>query len=128
MFYSTVFAGVGVDIRVHKTVVLGLSENMENLLQEGGRSMRGSVKETSGQLGISFFLHKGALGKIVRYSKRIKLKDQTRGELSCAKLSQWSKKANLRLSVTWFGYFGIELWLGQSLSFSSSLLDEHKLH
>ena len=45
------------------TVVFGLSENIENLLQEAGRSMRGSSAETVGQLGISFFLHKGAVGK-----------------------------------------------------------------
>ena len=63
-FKSFIFIeGVGVDIRVHNTLVLGLSENIENVLQEGGRSMRGSVAETQGQLGISFFLHKGALGK-----------------------------------------------------------------
>ena len=72
MFYLTVFAGVGVDIRVHKTVVLGLSENMENLLQEGGRSMRGSITETKGQLGIRFFLHKGSLGKsLISYHYQI---------------------------------------------------------
>ena len=53
---------MGVDLRVTNTVVIGLSENMENLVQEGGRSMRGSDQETRGRLGYSFFLHKGALG------------------------------------------------------------------
>ena len=62
-FSYNLLSGVGVDIRVENTVVIGLSENMENLLQEGGRSMRGSVHETSGRRGFSFFLHKGKLGK-----------------------------------------------------------------
>ena len=35
------FLGVGVDIRIANTVVLGLSETIEDFLQEGGRSMRG---------------------------------------------------------------------------------------
>ena len=37
---------------------------MEGLLQEGGRVMRGSLEETGGKQGISFFFHKGAVGKI----------------------------------------------------------------
>ena len=57
------FLGVGVDIRIANTVVLGLSESLEDFLQEGGRSMRGGEQETQGQIGYSFFLHKGALGK-----------------------------------------------------------------
>ena len=55
--------GVGVDIRVDNTVVIGLSETIEDFLQEGGRSMRGGEQETQGQRGYSFFLHKGSLGK-----------------------------------------------------------------
>ena len=62
---ATVSLGVGVDVRVHNTVVLGLSENVENLLQEAGRSMRGGAAETGGDRGISFFLHKGTLGKFI---------------------------------------------------------------
>ena len=54
--------GVGVDVRVDNTVVLGLSENFENLLQEGGRSLRGGDQETLNRRGFSFFLHKGKLG------------------------------------------------------------------
>ena len=41
---------------------IGLSENIENLIQEAGRSMRGSAVDTSGEKGLSFFLHKGTLG------------------------------------------------------------------
>ena len=55
--------GVGVDIRVHRSIIFGLSSNTEDLLQEGGRCMRGGVDETMGERGFSFFLHKGALGK-----------------------------------------------------------------
>ena len=54
--------GVGVDIRVHHSLVFGLSANVEDLLQEDGRSMRGSESETLGARGYSFFLHKGSLG------------------------------------------------------------------
>ena len=50
------------DIRVDSAVIFGLSESIENLVQEGGRVMRGGDEETSGRLGYSFFLHKGALG------------------------------------------------------------------
>ena len=50
------------DIRVHRSLSFGLAANMENLLQEAGRPMRGSLTETDGQQGFSFFLHKGALG------------------------------------------------------------------
>ena len=60
--------GVGVDIRVDNTVVIGLSETMEDLLQEGGRSMRGGLQETQGRRGYSFFLHKGSLGRRVKTS------------------------------------------------------------
>jgi hypothetical protein len=56
------FLGVGVDLRVHNTISIGLPETPENLFQEGGRPMRGSLSETQGQQGYSFFLHKGALG------------------------------------------------------------------
>ena len=55
-------AGVGVDIRVHHSVNFGLSSTMEDLLQESGRVMRGSVQEIDGRQGFAFFLHKGALG------------------------------------------------------------------
>ena len=63
--FSSIFpcSGVGVDIRVANTLVLGLSENMESLMQESGRSMRGAEGETQGLMGFSFFLHKGALGE-----------------------------------------------------------------
>jgi hypothetical protein len=44
-------------------VIFGLSENIESLVQESGRSMRGGDAETQGQTGHSFFLHKGALGE-----------------------------------------------------------------
>ena len=59
--YYTIL-GVGVDIRVHNSVNLGLSATAEDFFQEGGRPMRGSELETQGQQGFSFFLHKGALG------------------------------------------------------------------
>ena len=55
--------GVGVDIKVHNAVIFGLSETAENLLQEGGRPMRGSTVETNGRRGLAFFFHKGVLGK-----------------------------------------------------------------
>ena len=54
--------GVGVDIKVHNAVIFGLSETAENLLQEGGRPMRGSAAETNGKRGLAFFFHKGVLG------------------------------------------------------------------
>ena len=57
------YVGVGVDIRVGCSVVFGLSQTPEDFLQEGGRAMRGAERETRGQLGFSFFLHKGSLGK-----------------------------------------------------------------
>ena len=56
--------GVGVDIRVHNSINFGLAASMEDLLQEGGRVMRGSTEETAGKQGYAFFLHKGALGLI----------------------------------------------------------------
>ena len=62
--FKYMFAGVGVDIRVNNTIVFGLSETIEDLLQEGGRSMRGGDLETKGKTGYSFFFHKGALGKL----------------------------------------------------------------
>ena len=60
---ATVSLGVGVDIRVHNAVMFGLAETAENLLQEGGRAMRGSSHETDGKHGYAFFFHKGHLGK-----------------------------------------------------------------
>ena len=48
---------------MNHAVVFGLSETPENILQEGGRPMRGSIKETGGKQGYAFFFHKGALGK-----------------------------------------------------------------
>ena len=50
------------DIRVANTVVFGLSETIEALVQEAGRSMRGGDMETQGRRGLTFFFHKGALG------------------------------------------------------------------
>ena len=55
--------GVGVDIKVNNAVIFGLPETAENLLQEGGRPMRGSQQETLGKQGFAFFFHKGSLGK-----------------------------------------------------------------
>ena len=46
------------------SVIFGLSASVEDFLQEGGRVMRGGVSETGGRIGYSFFLHKGALGKL----------------------------------------------------------------
>ena len=63
MYKTICFTGVGVDIRVNHAVIFGLSETAENLLQEGGRPMRGARQETAGQQGFAFFFHKGALGK-----------------------------------------------------------------
>ena len=60
---ATVSLGVGVDIRVDNAVMFGLAETAENLIQEGGRAMRGSILETSGMHGYAFFFHKGRLGK-----------------------------------------------------------------
>ena len=53
------------DIRVTNSINFGLAASMEDLLQEGGRVMRGSDMETGGKQGLSFFLHKGALGNIL---------------------------------------------------------------
>ena len=50
------------DIRVQHSINFGLAASMEDLLQEGGRVMRGSIQETAGKQGYAFFLHKGALG------------------------------------------------------------------
>jgi hypothetical protein len=61
-FQSYCFSGVGVDIRVQNSINFGLAASMEDLLQEGGRVMRGSIQETAGKQGYAFFLHKGALG------------------------------------------------------------------
>ena len=57
------------DIRVHKSVNFGLAASIEDLLQEGGRVMRGSYEETSGKQGFSFFLHKGSLGRVQNYEQ-----------------------------------------------------------
>ena len=51
------------DIRVTTAVMFGLSENAENFVQEGGRAMRGSERETEGKHGYAFYFHKGNLGK-----------------------------------------------------------------
>ena len=59
---ATVSLGVGVDIRVDNAVMFGLASTAENLLQEGGRAMRGSHQETSGMHGYAFFFQKGHLG------------------------------------------------------------------
>ena len=53
---------MGVDIRVDEAIVFGLPETIENLLQEGGRPMRGTDEETNGKHGFAFFFHKGHLG------------------------------------------------------------------
>ena len=68
---ATVSLGVGVDIRVDNAVMFGLADTAENLLQEGGRAMRGSSQETAGKHGFAFFFQKGHLGK-VNLHKRIK--------------------------------------------------------
>ena len=47
---------------MHNAVIFGLAETPENLLQEGGRPMRGSASETEGKQGYAFFFHKGGLG------------------------------------------------------------------
>ena len=39
---------------------------MEDLLQEGGRVMRGSSLETEGKHGYSFVFHKGAVGTYIK--------------------------------------------------------------
>ena len=57
------------DIRVHKSVNFGLAASIEDLLQEGGRVMRGSYLETAGKQGFSFFLHKGSLGRDENYEQ-----------------------------------------------------------
>ena len=64
---ATVSLGVGVDIRVKNSVNFGLAATMEDLLQEGGRVMRGSSSETEGSQGYSFFLHKGTLGNHIEF-------------------------------------------------------------
>ena len=64
------FAGVGVDIRVHHSVNIGLSATAEDFFQEGGRPMRGSPSETKGKQGWSFFLQKGVLGKSTTRSSK----------------------------------------------------------
>ena len=56
--------GVGVDIRVDNVIAFGLADTAENLLQEGGRAMRGSCEETLEKSGYAFFFHKGSLGNI----------------------------------------------------------------
>ena len=61
---ATVSLGVGVDIRVDHVVAFGLADTAENLLQEGGRAMRGSHEETAGKHGFAFFFQKGRLGTI----------------------------------------------------------------
>ena len=60
---ATVSLGVGVDIRVDNAVMFGLADTAENLLQEGGRAMRGSHEETLGRHGYAFFFQKGHLGR-----------------------------------------------------------------
>ena len=50
------------DIRVSSSINFGLAASMEDLLQEGGRVMRGSSVETEGKQGFSYFIQKGALG------------------------------------------------------------------
>ena len=60
---ATVSLGVGVDIRVDNAVMFGLADTAENLLQEGGRAMRGGHQETSGKHGNAFFFQKGHLGR-----------------------------------------------------------------
>ena len=52
------------DIKVDNAVIFGLPETAENLLQEGGRPMRGSLQETQGKHGLAFFFHKGSLGEL----------------------------------------------------------------
>ena len=73
---ATVSLGVGVDIRVDNAVVFGLADTAENLIQEGGREMRGSCEETSGKHGYAYFFHKGRLGK-GRVQKKIKIVDNS---------------------------------------------------
>ena len=51
------------DIRVDNAIMFGLADTAENLLQEGGRAMRGSHQETEGKHGFAFFFQKGHLGK-----------------------------------------------------------------
>ena len=61
---ATVSLGVGVDIRVDNVVAFGLADTAENLLQEGGRAMRGSQEETAGKHGYAYFFQRGRLGTI----------------------------------------------------------------
>ena len=61
-FSFGLFTGVGVDIKIDNAVIFGLPETAENLLQEGGRPMRGNSQETQGKHGYAFFYHKGSLG------------------------------------------------------------------
>ena len=44
-------------------VIFGLAETPENLHQEGGRPMRGSMEETQGKQGYAIFFHRGMLGE-----------------------------------------------------------------
>ena len=62
---------MGVDVRVHKVLIYGLPLNAENLLQEGGRPMRGSMEETKGARGYTFIFHKGRVGIITDSFKNI---------------------------------------------------------
>ena len=68
---ATVSLGVGVDLRVDNAVMFGLAETAENLLQEGGRAMRGSTQETAGKRGYAFFFQKGHLGRKRSYKLRL---------------------------------------------------------
>ena len=68
------YEGVGVDIKINNAVIFGLSETAENLLQEGGRPMRGSSQETGGKRGYAFFFHKGNLGKVSQAKLNIRYK------------------------------------------------------
>ena len=56
------------DIKIDNAVIFGLSETAENLLQEGGRPMRGSYQETQGKQGFAFFFHKGSLGMFIHFT------------------------------------------------------------
>ena len=62
LIINKIMAGVGVDVKVDNAVIFGLPESVENLLQEGGRPMRGGNEETKGRHGYAFFYHKGHLG------------------------------------------------------------------
>ena len=79
--------GVGVDLRVDNAVMFGLSETAENLLQEGGRAMRGSSQETAGKHGFAFFFQKGHLGKdlIKQQQKQQHFHQQQQNKNNCNK-------------------------------------------